>query len=156
MSRSGEGAPVARRSRILDLRSGCRADGFLLMFVLFAFFSFLLVTSLTSAAAAGLPTIRSIDREKLSSIAMSIAVQPVMGLRSGASLGSRCSRPGRPSVRVMRARALFGGGGAPGSGGPGGKDEGMFKNMQGLFESVRKAQQVVQVEAVKIQKELAE
>ena len=85
---------------------------------------------------------------------MAIAFQPVLGLRSGASPGLRSS------ARVMRPRALFGGGGGPGSGGPGGaaggKDEGMFKNMQGLFESVRKAQQVVQVEAIKIQKELAE
>lgn len=33
---------------------------------------------------------------------------------------------------------------------------GMFGNMQGLIETVRKAQQVVQVEAVKVQKELAQ
>jgi DNA-binding YbaB/EbfC family protein len=32
----------------------------------------------------------------------------------------------------------------------------MFGNMQGLIETVRKAQQVVQVEAVKVQKELAQ
>ncbi|KAG0562404.1 hypothetical protein M758_9G147900 [Ceratodon purpureus] len=31
----------------------------------------------------------------------------------------------------------------------------MFGNMQGLYETVRKAQQVVQVEAVRVQKELA-
>eukprot|EP00850_Spirogloea_muscicola_P006231 SM000029S10526 [mRNA] locus=s29:659614:660985:+ [translate_table: standard] len=31
----------------------------------------------------------------------------------------------------------------------------MFGNMQGLFETVKKAQQVVQVEAVRVQKELA-
>ncbi len=32
---------------------------------------------------------------------------------------------------------------------------GMFGNMQGLYDTVRKAQQVVQVEAVRVQKELA-
>ncbi|KAH7282040.1 hypothetical protein KP509_35G009300 [Ceratopteris richardii] len=31
----------------------------------------------------------------------------------------------------------------------------MFGNMQGLYETVRKAQEVVQVEAVRVQKELA-
>lgn len=31
----------------------------------------------------------------------------------------------------------------------------MFGNMQGLYDTVRKAQQVVQVEAVRVQKELA-
>ena len=32
---------------------------------------------------------------------------------------------------------------------------GPFGNMQGLYETVRKAQQVVQVESVRVQKELA-
>lgn len=35
------------------------------------------------------------------------------------------------------------------------KKAGLFGNMQGLYETVRKAQQVVQVEAVRVQKELA-
>lgn len=35
------------------------------------------------------------------------------------------------------------------------QQQGMLGNMQGLFETVRKAQQVVQVEAVRVQKELA-
>ena len=33
--------------------------------------------------------------------------------------------------------------------------EGLFGNMQGLYETVKKAQMVVQVEAVRVQKELA-
>ena len=32
---------------------------------------------------------------------------------------------------------------------------GLFGNVQGLYDTVRKAQQVVQVEAVRVQKELA-
>lgn len=39
--------------------------------------------------------------------------------------------------------------------GVGVQQQGMLGNMQGLFETVRKAQQVVQVEAVRVQKELA-
>ncbi|MCO5558898.1 hypothetical protein L7F22_012488 [Adiantum nelumboides] len=35
------------------------------------------------------------------------------------------------------------------------KKAGLFGNMQGLYDTVRKAQQVVQVEAVRVQKELA-
>ncbi|BBN00990.1 hypothetical protein Mp_2g03740 [Marchantia polymorpha subsp. ruderalis] len=35
------------------------------------------------------------------------------------------------------------------------KKAGLFGNLQGLYDTVRKAQQVVQVEAVKVQKELA-
>ncbi|CAM6090288.1 unnamed protein product [Calypogeia fissa] len=42
-----------------------------------------------------------------------------------------------------------------GSGEEANKKAGMFPNMLGLYDTVRKAQQVVQVEAVRVQKELA-
>eukprot|EP00245_Coleochaete_scutata_P007886 TRINITY_DN23691_c0_g1_i1.p1 TRINITY_DN23691_c0_g1~~TRINITY_DN23691_c0_g1_i1.p1 ORF type:complete len:181 (+),score=51.37 TRINITY_DN23691_c0_g1_i1:64-606(+) len=56
------------------------------------------------------------------------------------------------SQKGVAMNALFGGN----KGGEDDKKGGMFGNMQGLLETVRKAQQVVQVEAVRVQKELAE
>eukprot|EP00244_Chara_vulgaris_P004037 TRINITY_DN1776_c0_g1_i1.p1 TRINITY_DN1776_c0_g1~~TRINITY_DN1776_c0_g1_i1.p1 ORF type:complete len:230 (+),score=61.09 TRINITY_DN1776_c0_g1_i1:266-955(+) len=52
---------------------------------------------------------------------------------------------------------LFGGGKKEDEEGQegGGKKGGMFGNMSGLMDTVRKAQQIVQVEAVKVQQELA-
>nr|XP_004507747.1 nucleoid-associated protein At4g30620, chloroplastic [Cicer arietinum] len=68
----------------------------------------------------------------------------------------RLSRPGLQKVgsdnRCFRVHALFGGkkdnNDAP-------SKAGMLGNMQNLFETVKKAQAVVQVESVRIQKELA-
>ncbi|XP_010447694.1 PREDICTED: nucleoid-associated protein At4g30620, chloroplastic [Camelina sativa] len=58
------------------------------------------------------------------------------------------------SVRSLRVNGLFGGGKKDN------KDDGQSKagilgNMQNLYETVKKAQMVVQVEAVRVQKELA-
>ncbi|MTV29152.1 hypothetical protein FTX61_27860, partial [Nitriliruptoraceae bacterium ZYF776] len=55
--------------------------------------------------------------------------------------------------RSLRVFAIFGGGKKDGD-----KDDGkagVFGNMQNLYETVKKAQMVVQVEAVRVQKELA-
>ncbi|XP_076936632.1 nucleoid-associated protein At4g30620, chloroplastic-like, partial [Bidens hawaiensis] len=67
------------------------------------------------------------------------------------------SQPGHLKVAVMhrslRVSALFGGGKKDNE-----KDDGkagVFGNMQNLYETVKKAQMVVQVEAVRVQKELA-
>jgi len=63
----------------------------------------------------------------------------------------------RPCTHHVQVRAgLFGGKKEEGEGGEVQQKAGMFGNMQGLIETVRKAQQVVQVEAVKVQKELAQ
>eukprot|EP00270_Netrium_digitus_P010805 TRINITY_DN336_c0_g1_i1.p1 TRINITY_DN336_c0_g1~~TRINITY_DN336_c0_g1_i1.p1 ORF type:complete len:206 (-),score=62.09 TRINITY_DN336_c0_g1_i1:216-782(-) len=71
-------------------------------------------------------------------------------LRKFQSRGARISRGG-----AVTTFALFGGGGKDQGGEDAAKKAGMLGNMQGLFETVRKAQQVVQVEAVRVQKELA-
>eukprot|EP00897_Mesotaenium_endlicherianum_P008435 jgi/Mesen1/761/ME000110S_11023 len=55
----------------------------------------------------------------------------------------------------LQVHALFGGGKKDSDVPEEQKKKGMFGDMTGLFETVRKAQQVVQVEAVRIQKELA-
>ncbi|XP_076933058.1 nucleoid-associated protein At4g30620, chloroplastic-like isoform X1 [Bidens hawaiensis] len=67
------------------------------------------------------------------------------------------SQPGHLKVaakrRSLRVSALFGGGKKDNE-----KDDGkagVFGNMQNLYETVKKAQMVVQVEAVRVQKELA-
>ncbi|KAL5558237.1 hypothetical protein UlMin_034448 [Ulmus minor] len=64
------------------------------------------------------------------------------------------SKSRRPS-RTLRVNALFGG-----KENSNGKNDGLSKlgilgNMQNLYETVKKAQNVVQVEAVRVQKELA-
>ncbi|PSC76287.1 Nucleoid-associated chloroplastic [Micractinium conductrix] len=60
----------------------------------------------------------------------------------------RAQRPRAPR-RVLATRALFGGGGdGQGGGNP-------FGNMGNLMENLKKAQQMVQVEAAKVQEELA-
>ncbi|KAI3754507.1 hypothetical protein L1987_54291 [Smallanthus sonchifolius] len=74
------------------------------------------------------------------------------------SVGMRVpSKPGYLKVvdnrRSIRVFALFGGGKKDNE-----KDDGkagVFGNMQNLYETVKKAQMVVQVEAVRVQKELA-
>ncbi|KAI5056347.1 hypothetical protein GOP47_0028165 [Adiantum capillus-veneris] len=57
----------------------------------------------------------------------------------------------------LKVTALFGGGKKENTENPdeASKKAGLFGNMQGLYDTVRKAQQVVQVEAVRVQKELA-
>eukprot|EP00246_Nothoceros_aenigmaticus_P008207 TRINITY_DN2274_c0_g1_i2.p1 TRINITY_DN2274_c0_g1~~TRINITY_DN2274_c0_g1_i2.p1 ORF type:complete len:108 (-),score=26.18 TRINITY_DN2274_c0_g1_i2:553-876(-) len=76
------------------------------------------------------------------------------------ALRSRC-RSSRGQARpgtALRISNLFGGGKKSEdieSADEQKKKGGLFGNMQGLYETVRKAQQVVQVEAVKVQKELA-
>ncbi|PWA32784.1 nucleoid-associated protein YbaB/EbfC family [Artemisia annua] len=79
-----------------------------------------------------------------------------LGLKPN-SVGLRgLSQPGNRKLvvnhRSLRVNALFGGGKKDD------KDEGkagVFGNMQNLYETVKKAQMVVQVEAVRVQKELA-
>ncbi|CAI5936745.1 unnamed protein product [Closterium sp. NIES-64] len=84
-----------------------------------------------------------------------------IALSSGASLLAAPRVHIQPTVRsrvgqrVGPARALFGGGKDGDLSADGAKNAGPFGNMANLFETVRKAQQVVQVEAVKVQKELA-
>lgn len=58
---------------------------------------------------------------------------------------------------AFRVTSLFGGGKKENTDSPdeASKKAGLFGNMQGLYDTVRKAQQVVQVEAVRVQKELA-
>ncbi|GAQ89336.1 hypothetical protein KFL_005120070 [Klebsormidium nitens] len=62
----------------------------------------------------------------------------------------------RPATRHFQVRAGFFGKKEGEGEEPSQQKAGMFGNMQGLIETVRKAQQVVQVEAVKVQKELAQ
>ncbi|GKE29477.1 nucleoid-associated protein, chloroplastic-like protein [Tanacetum coccineum] len=72
-----------------------------------------------------------------------------VGLRGLSQPGNRKLVDNRQSLRV---NALFGGGKKDD------KDDGkagVFGNMQNLYETVKKAQMVVQVEAVRVQKELA-
>lgn len=67
---------------------------------------------------------------------------------------SRCGRQKFGSGhRNFRVNALFGG--KKDNNDKGGDKAGMFGNMQNLFETVKKAQAVVQIESVRIQKELA-
>ncbi|XP_078433279.1 nucleoid-associated protein At4g30620, chloroplastic-like isoform X2 [Wolffia australiana] len=58
-------------------------------------------------------------------------------------------------INSLRVRALFGGKKDKGEGDDASKP-GMLGNLQNLYETVKKAQMVVQVEAVRVQKELAE
>lgn len=65
-----------------------------------------------------------------------------------------CSKTPRKTFRI---HSLFGGGKKENSdNGNDGSKPGIFGNMQNLYDTVKKAQSVVQVEAVKVQKELAE
>ncbi|KAJ0752206.1 putative nucleoid-associated protein YbaB/EbfC family [Helianthus annuus] len=73
-----------------------------------------------------------------------------VGMRTASQHGHLRLVDNRRSVRVF---ALFGGGKKDND-----KDDGkagVFGNMQNLYETVKKAQMVVQVEAVRVQKELA-
>ncbi|XP_071729627.1 nucleoid-associated protein At4g30620, chloroplastic-like [Rutidosis leptorrhynchoides] len=73
-----------------------------------------------------------------------------VGMRTLSQSGHRKLVNNRRSLHVV---ALFGGGKKDGD-----KDDGkagVFGNMQNLYETVKKAQMVVQVEAVRVQKELA-
>lgn len=65
--------------------------------------------------------------------------------------------PATTARRGGAVRSLFGGGKKDNKDGTEepNKKSGMFPNMLGLYDTVRKAQQVVQVEAVRVQKELA-
>eukprot|EP00250_Pteridium_aquilinum_P029725 c40019_g1_i1 orf=396-944(-) len=77
---------------------------------------------------------------------------------SSAGLPSSLFFPRKSSRRsVLRITSLFGGGKKENTDNPdeASKKAGLFGNMQGLYDTVRKAQQVVQVEAVRVQKELA-
>ncbi|KFK32685.1 hypothetical protein AALP_AA6G275700 [Arabis alpina] len=60
----------------------------------------------------------------------------------------------RNGYRSLRVNGLFGGGNKDNSE-DGQSKAGIFGNMQNMYETVKKAQMVVQVEAVKVQKELA-
>ncbi|KAH7291832.1 hypothetical protein KP509_29G037500 [Ceratopteris richardii] len=77
-----------------------------------------------------------------------IALFPVL------NASRHCVHLKRRSLSVL---CLFGGGKKESAENPEetSKKAGLFGNMQGLYDTVRKAQQVVQVEAVRVQKELA-
>ncbi|VVB08844.1 unnamed protein product [Arabis nemorensis] len=60
----------------------------------------------------------------------------------------------RNGYRSLRVNGLFGGGKKDNSE-DGQSKAGIFGNMQNMYETVKKAQMVVQVEAVRVQKELA-
>ncbi|KAG8495343.1 hypothetical protein CXB51_013064 [Gossypium anomalum] len=71
-------------------------------------------------------------------------------------LSSTFRRKTGHNYKSLRVYGLFGGkkeNGDEGDGAP--SKAGIFGNMQNLYETVKKAQMVVQVEAVKVQKELA-
>ncbi|GKE13849.1 nucleoid-associated protein, chloroplastic-like protein [Tanacetum coccineum] len=92
---------------------------------------------------AGTPSSSSSSFQKL------ILKPNSVGLRGLSQPGNRKLVDNRQSLRV---NALFGGGKKDD------KDDGkagVFGNMQNLYETVKKAQMVVQVEAVRVQKELA-
>ncbi|KAI3956307.1 hypothetical protein MKX01_032757 [Papaver californicum] len=57
--------------------------------------------------------------------------------------------------RILRVYSLFGGKKDNGNGDDAPSKAGILGNMQNLYETVKKAQMVVQVEAVRVQKELA-
>ncbi|PIN00244.1 hypothetical protein CDL12_27252 [Handroanthus impetiginosus] len=71
-----------------------------------------------------------------------------------ANLSWRASRIGR-GRRSLSIHALFGGKKDNNDKNDEGSKAGMLGNMQNLYETVKKAQMVVQVEAVRVQKELA-
>eukprot|EP00898_Chlorokybus_atmophyticus_P004459 jgi/Chlat1/5013/Chrsp32S04975 len=80
----------------------------------------------------------------------------VSAVRGGAALKLKSAAKASPLRSAGRrpvqpVRAIFGGNKDDGEK----KGGGLFGNMGNLMESVKKAQQVVQVEAVKVQKELA-
>ncbi|KAL6536264.1 hypothetical protein OROGR_012836 [Orobanche gracilis] len=62
---------------------------------------------------------------------------------------------GRSSRRSLSMHALFGGKKDSNEKSEDGSKAGVLGNMQNLYETVKKAQMVVQVEAVRVQKELA-
>uniref|UniRef100_A0A804PF71 Nucleoid-associated protein chloroplastic n=1 Tax=Zea mays TaxID=4577 RepID=A0A804PF71_MAIZE len=67
-----------------------------------------------------------------------------------------CSTRKRASYRPFRVYSLFGGKKDKDENGDEAPSKaGIFGNMQNLYETVKKAQMVVQVEAVRVQKELA-
>uniref|UniRef100_A0A804P3V7 Uncharacterized protein n=1 Tax=Zea mays TaxID=4577 RepID=A0A804P3V7_MAIZE len=67
-----------------------------------------------------------------------------------------CSARKRASYRSFRVYSLFGGKKDKDENGDEAPSKaGIFGNMQNLYETVKKAQMVVQVEAVRVQKELA-
>ncbi|KAL1192506.1 Nucleoid-associated protein [Cardamine amara subsp. amara] len=67
-------------------------------------------------------------------------------------LNQQKSKNGYKSLRV---NGLFGGGNKDNNNEDGQSKAGIFGNMQNMYETVKKAQMVVQVEAVRVQKELA-
>ncbi|KAL8054213.1 hypothetical protein ABFX02_05G124100 [Erythranthe guttata] len=70
------------------------------------------------------------------------------------NLPFRVSQSGK-TKRSLSVHALFGGGKKDNEKGDDGSKAGILGNMQNLYETVKKAQMVVQVEAVRVQKELA-
>ncbi|KAL7112053.1 hypothetical protein ACP275_05G129200 [Erythranthe tilingii] len=70
------------------------------------------------------------------------------------NLSCRVSQSGK-TKRSLSVHALFGGGKKDNEKGDDGSKAGILGNMQNLYETVKKAQMVVQVEAVRVQKELA-
>ncbi|CAN8287810.1 unnamed protein product [Cochlearia groenlandica] len=61
----------------------------------------------------------------------------------------------RNGYMSLRVNGLFGGGNKDNNTDDGQSKAGIFGNMQNMYETVKKAQMVVQVEAVRVQKELA-
>ncbi|KAK6116902.1 hypothetical protein DH2020_036518 [Rehmannia glutinosa] len=71
------------------------------------------------------------------------------------NLSRHVTEIGRRSRRSLSVNALFGGKKDSSEKGEDGSKAGILGNMQNLYETVKKAQMVVQVEAVRVQKELA-
>ncbi|BDA42353.1 Nucleoid-associated protein At2g24020, chloroplastic [Coccomyxa sp. Obi] len=69
-------------------------------------------------------------------------------LKPSHALAQRSSKACRSGRRILKTWALFGKGDGKGGGNP-------FGNMANLMENVKKAQQLVQVEAAKVQEELS-
>ncbi|CAA7409405.1 unnamed protein product [Spirodela intermedia] len=69
---------------------------------------------------------------------------------------SRSSCKSGKKISPLRVNGLFGGKKDKGDGDDGSSKAGIVGNLQNLYETVKKAQMVVQVEAVRVQKELAE
>ncbi|KAL4448896.1 hypothetical protein ABPG77_007613 [Micractinium sp. CCAP 211/92] len=78
-------------------------------------------------------------------MAVTLALQAVPAQRA---FQARPQRPRAQQRRALAPRALFGKGDGEGGGNP-------FGNMGNLMENLKKAQQMVQVEAAKVQEELA-
>ncbi|CAA0838331.1 Uncharacterised BCR- YbaB family COG0718 [Striga hermonthica] len=84
-----------------------------------------------------------------------MAVSPSAALAAQFHCSSSFSSVGRSSRRSLRVNALFGGKKDSNEKSEDGSKAGILGNMQNLYETVKKAQMVVQVEAVRVQKELA-